>query len=351
MDRRGSNEVGRRTARRPWGAAAALAVVAVLWANPAGADPAKPTNYRSSVTDVEPASAVVAVSVVGGDGFLQMDVERGHTVEVEGYQGEPYLRVKADGTVEENTNSPATYLNQDRFASADVPPELDAEELPAPSWRQIGSDGLAVWHDHRIHFMGKDPSTIAGLAEGEPVPWTVAFTVDGTPTVASGSYQLKDAPSPILPLAWLILAVAAAGVLGRRSPVTGAAVAVLMAALVSLGIGFIGYTSIPAEAGPTVISVILPLVAVAAAGFGLWRRAQPAGVIGVLAAVAAEVGWFISRYTVMFKAELPTDLSPTVDRLGTAIVLGLALGAAAVAIRSGALAVPGIDEPPAAPAD
>ena len=40
---------------------------------------------------------------------------------VEGYEGEPYVRIQPDGTVEINQDSPSFYLNQDRFGEAPVP--------------------------------------------------------------------------------------------------------------------------------------------------------------------------------------------------------------------------------------
>ncbi len=57
--------------------------------------------------------------VVGGDSFLEVSVDEGHEVLVPGYQGEPYLRFRADGTVERNRNSPATYLNDSRQGDVD----------------------------------------------------------------------------------------------------------------------------------------------------------------------------------------------------------------------------------------
>ena len=69
--------------------------------------------------------------MVGGDGFLEMAVEPGHEVVVEGYDGEPYLRFRADGTVQENQNSPATYLNRNRYAGAEVPAAIQGDDRPA----------------------------------------------------------------------------------------------------------------------------------------------------------------------------------------------------------------------------
>ena len=63
---------------------------------------------------------------------------------------------------------------------------------PPPAWKTVAHGGHHAWHDHRIHFMGKDPSVVAGLSEGRPVEWSggVPFTVDGDaggrPTATTG---------------------------------------------------------------------------------------------------------------------------------------------------------------------
>jgi len=81
--------------------------VLVASAGPAAADPVGPTNYRSDVTAVTPASDGVDVDVLGGDAFLRVTVAPGHEVLVPGYDTDedaaPYLRFRGDGTVEVNT--------------------------------------------------------------------------------------------------------------------------------------------------------------------------------------------------------------------------------------------------------
>ncbi|CAN5502822.1 hypothetical protein BH10ACT1_BH10ACT1_43250 [soil metagenome] len=327
-----------------WGrrAAAVVAIVLVVLlgaGGPAGADPAKPTNYRSTLTTMKPPTAFVRAQVVGGDGFLQMKVATGHEVVVNGYQDEPYLRFLKDGTVQENTNSPATYLNRTRYGSNGVPSSLSGDTLPAPAWKTIGHGGYAVWHDHRINFMGKDPSVVKGLAQGQPVPWTaVVFTVDGTRVVASGHYRLLDPPSPLPWLAFNAAVAIAAAVLARRTPILVAATIAAVAGAIGVVVGVEQNAAIPAGAGATPLTVILPAVAALAGIIALLRRSTPSGVIAVLASVAASGGWVLTRFSVLSKSVLPTDLSPNLDRAGTAVVLGLAVGAAILAVRSGALA-------------
>ena len=76
-----------------------------LAAAPAAADPPRPTNYRSTVTNVTPALPVGAeVRVIGGDSLIELSLPPGHTAVVADYPGSnedeavPYLRFDADGS-------------------------------------------------------------------------------------------------------------------------------------------------------------------------------------------------------------------------------------------------------------
>src|SRR5690349_21658604 len=90
---------------------AAALVVVVATAGPVSADAAGPGDFTSEVTGIVPASDGVHAEIRGGDAFLEVSVDEDHTVIVEGYTGEPYLRFLPDGTVERNRLSTATYLN------------------------------------------------------------------------------------------------------------------------------------------------------------------------------------------------------------------------------------------------
>jgi hypothetical protein len=110
-------------------------------------------DFRSIIHGVRPSLPGVAVSVLGYDNQLQLINRSGKDVTIEGYNGEAYGRVLADGTVEENVNSPATYLNADRFAATPVPKFASADK--APSWRVVDKTGRFIWHDHRMHWMAQ----------------------------------------------------------------------------------------------------------------------------------------------------------------------------------------------------
>ncbi len=78
--------------------AVSMTVAAVAPAAPAYAHPGNP-NFRSTVTSIDPAVPAVRAEVVNLDDRLVLSSSGGHTVEVEGYDGEPYARILPDGTV------------------------------------------------------------------------------------------------------------------------------------------------------------------------------------------------------------------------------------------------------------
>src|SRR5262249_15451425 len=143
------------------------------------ADAAKPTDWRSEIVSVLPATDAVTVSIEGGDSFVRIEVAPGHDVVVEGYANEPYLWIDKDGVVHENLHSPATYYNRNRSADVTLPPEANADA--EPDWKVVGHGGAYAWHDHRAHWMGGAPP--ASMHAGDSLPTTVVpITVDGVPT-------------------------------------------------------------------------------------------------------------------------------------------------------------------------
>jgi hypothetical protein len=122
-----------------------------------------------------------------------------------------------------------------------------------------------------------------------------------------------------------------------------AGVGLAVGGVLALGVGWEQNAAIPAGAGATALTVILPGVAIVAAALAIARWSTPAGVIAALASAATIGGWVLTRYSVLTKAVLPTDLAPNLDRAGTALALAAALGGAVLAVRSGGLALPRIE--------
>lgn len=320
--------------------------LALLPAGPVGADPPRPTDYRSEVLAIDPPVEGVRASVVGGDGFLLLEVEQGRTVAVPGYDAdEEYLRFLNDGRVQENQASVAYAINQSRQGGVDSPP-AGAE----PRWVTVATDGRWSWHDHRIHNMADRVPPAARTDDG--LAWDVPMAVDGTPVVVSGRYRLLGSPSP---LPWFALALVLAGgvVLAARrlSPLTAGGLAVLLAAGGAVAAGVAQRGANPPGTSTSALVVILPTVAAVAGIIVVMQRSRVLRAVAALAGAAALGGWAAVRIAVLWSAVLPTDLAFGLDRAVTALALGAAIGAAVVVVRSGALAPPppGETQPLAAP--
>ena len=93
------------------------------------------TDYLSQVRSVEPETSTIEVGIIGGDSFFEMRVEAGTEAFVLGYEGEDYLWFRPDGVVLENQNSPATYLDADRFGNDGVPDGACADA--EPGWKEL----------------------------------------------------------------------------------------------------------------------------------------------------------------------------------------------------------------------
>lgn len=316
--------------RAPRLAIAVIAAVGVV-ALPgvAHADPAGPTDYRTTITAVRPASDAFDVDVEGGDAFLRLTVAPGHEVVVLGYDAEPYLRIRSDGAVEQNRRSYATYANEDRDGRTEVPAIVDPEA--DPDWERVGAGGAWAWHDHRAHWMGTGPPI--GLEPGESLPpQVVPIVVDGVPFEIEVRITLVAAPSRV-PVAFGVvigLGLALLGIL--LGPATTALVLLLLAAA-GLATGAAQYLSLPTETGPLLTWWLLPALAVLAllVAIATYGRSRLA-LLGLTALAALQaLAWALQRRTGLTRPVLPTELPAGLDRFVTAVVLA---GSAAILVAT-----------------
>ena len=151
--------------------------------------------YSSRVTAVQPRLAGLSVEVLDGDDQLRLRNGSGRDVVIDGYDGEPYLRFAADGGVFRNANSPATYLNEDRYGAVAVP--ASASKNAEPRWERVTGDNSYAWHDHRIHWMSRiDPPKVRA-AKDRPhrvFNWTVPATAGNMPIAIKGSLDYTPPP-------------------------------------------------------------------------------------------------------------------------------------------------------------
>lgn len=315
-------------------------------AAPAGADPSGPSDFRSEVTGIVPAVEGVTAEIRGGDTFLELSVADGHTVIVEGYLGEPYLRFNPNGTIERNRLSPATYLNEDRRGQVAIPPDAqEADATTPPDWVQIATGGTYAWHDHRVHWMS-DASPRVGRGErvgGAYDPWRVPIVVDGAPAEVQGTLTYEAAVSPI---PWIVLALGAGVGLawfGRRGGLRVAAVAMVVVSATAVFVGRAEWSSTP-QGGGNPLLWILPLIALVTAGAAIPLAKRSAGVVLTLASVASLSGWALFRVQSLLKPVLPTEIPAGADRAIIALALGISAAAAYLAVTSGALSLPSLDD-------
>ena len=162
---------------RWWAALVAVCalLVPVSVASAHGGNP----NYRSIIDGVTPTTPDVEFQVLDYDSYMQVIDQGGHEVVIDGYRGEPYARILEDGTVEVNQRSPATYLNDSRFAVEKVPPIADP--TAPPQWKQVSDSGTFIWHDHRMHYMSEStPPQITDKGQKTKVfDYAIPISVDG----------------------------------------------------------------------------------------------------------------------------------------------------------------------------
>lgn len=179
-------------------------------------------NFRSEIEGLEPAAPGVIVEVLNFDDSLRLENRGDETVLIEGYEGEPYARIKADGTVEVNTRSPAYFLNRDRYGESGVPETADPEAPPL--WEQMDRTGQLTWHDHRIHYMSRSlPPQVEDTSKRTMIfDYAVPIRVGGHPAEITGALYWvgEEEGFPLAPFIGLagfaLLAAAAAAFIRRR---------------------------------------------------------------------------------------------------------------------------------------
>ena len=152
------------------------------------------TDFRTTLDSLSPAVPGLTLKVVENGTKLELANTTGTDVVVDGYVNDPYLRIGSDG-VYENTQSPATYLNEDRWGRTAVPPGVDPAKPPV--WKKVSSGTVWRWHDHRIHWMAttQPPAVKAAPDRTHQIStWTVTLHWSGQDVTATG--RLVWVPGP-----------------------------------------------------------------------------------------------------------------------------------------------------------
>ena len=210
-----------------YAAAAALVLAPAASAHGGGGAAA---GYRSTVTGLKPPVLGVLVAVLNSDDRLRVVNYSDKTIDVSGYDGEPFLRFAEDG-VYENTRSPAVYLSRERDpAKATVPASADSSA--PPRWRRIAAAAESVvWHDHRIHWVKREPPPVVANDPTGPklvFRWQIPGTADGKPFAITGFLGYNPPPQSAAEQSgawtsrWLVAAVVAISLLVLAALALGA---------------------------------------------------------------------------------------------------------------------------------
>lgn len=240
-------------------------------------DSVQPRDTVSVIESVKPALPNgVDVDIVGSDTFVRVR-SVGHDVMITGYENEPYMHITTTGDVFVNDGSQTSLINGNRFGNVDPSKFV---ESPNPVWRKIGTDGTAMWHDHRVHWMSpKRPAPIDTI--GTVVAWKVLFSVDGAATTVSGTLFLREKASVLWWFAGFAALLCAVALSVRRRK-EFFAMTVLMS-MVGVVIGGMQFVGLPDGARITPLILMFSTAAAVVAGISMLmqRRSQSSQHISV----------------------------------------------------------------------
>jgi hypothetical protein len=310
------------------------------------------SDYRTRVTDVPDVDGLDA-RAVGLDGTIEITWQGQGTLIVTGYEGESYLRFDAYG-VARNLRSPATYLNQDRYAEVELPDSTDAKA--APEWEVIALEPTYRWHDHRTHWMSPDPPP---QAQQDPdrshvidERWEIPLTVDDRDVTIAGDLTWAPAP-PLLP--WLglalVIAVAAGAALWSRvwRPAAATLAGVGTIALTTDTIGFVAQLddSIASTAWAFVYAIALAGASLRLVVHARRPTSEPTLAMMIAGLLLLFMGGF-DRFDVLTSGFYQSAFDVTVARVTTVLCLGIGAGLIARFLR---FLAPLLLAGPAAPTD
>ncbi len=171
-------------------------------------------HYRTYITSITPKTPGLSVEVLEFADRLLLRNHTGKTVTIYGYSGEPYARVLPGGATEQNSRSPAVYLNTSFYANVTVPPSASASA--PPRWQAVDRTGQFEWHDHRIHWMSPvTPPQVKDTGKRTKIfDWTVPIEIGTQPGAIKGELfwvpESSKAPTAVIAV---FVAIAAIGLL------------------------------------------------------------------------------------------------------------------------------------------
>ena len=315
------------------------------------------SDYDARVLSVSPSAPGVSVRVLSFGDEFELVTSGDTEVEVPGYSDEPYLRIGPDG-VWRNRNSPAAYLNLDRYgeaASEGLPAHVDADA--APDWQRVSTEPAYVWHDHRTHWMVEN--LLPPMVAAEPdrphtvAEWTVPMVVDGAEVAVEGVLTWSPPPSPwtVWPAyaAIALLALAAGLLVGGPRPLGALLLVGAVAALWHAVSTPEPPVTVGSQAGAIASALMPATAALVVAGIGWWAALRGRGAMTGLMAVT--MGWLLlvqglPDVDVLWTANVSSAGPDWLGRAAVALLVALGIGL----VAGGLAAARRFREPQSAPA-
>jgi hypothetical protein len=287
-----------------------------------------PTNYRTTVTDIQPATPTVGVTVGLGGEWVRFTNQGATEIVILGYHGEPFLRL-AENRVQVNELS-STAVETKIRPGAPAPTDPSLRNLAtAPRWVSFTDGDNATWIDDRVG------PPAAQQASGS---WELPLIVDGQRITVVGSRDLVSPPSPWPWVGILVLLTIAVVVLGRRRDWHRPMAAVVVVGIVAFVAHVLGTGFLPQQSGPvfgwigvggmSAFSLVIGAVTVVST----LRRSEAApdrlvtvgAMVLLLAATDISVLWY---------SQLPFPGPAALDRALTVLAYASAIGVLIVGIR------------------
>jgi hypothetical protein len=298
-----------------------------------------PSNWRSAVTGVTPATAGLRVSLGDDAQRLTVRVTGAATVVLDGYREEPFLRATANG-IWLNQRSSTTWAITGPAASQ----PSDVNDTAPPRWRQVSSSGVWRWHDGRTHWPGYavPPAVQQHPDRAQTVEaWFIPISVDGKSGVISGRLDWVPGPNPAPGAALIVLPAAVLLAVGLMRRWRAAAVVALVALTgldvahsVGMVTGRVGSTWTRLAALPWHGAFALGLwIGMLACAVGIGRRRHLTLAIYGAAMLAAVVFLTdgVPSVALVWRSQAITGLPVAVDRYLVASLTGGSLGLLAAA--------------------
>lgn len=285
-----------------------------------------PSNYRVVVTELRPAVSGVGVTLGVGGQWVRLSNLGAGTIEVLGYLGEPFLRLRAHRVQANELSTTAAQTGQIRAVAG--PPAAPGVPAGAPApvrWVTLRDGDSATWTDARIAPPAFPPPALASAS------WQLPLLIDGRPVTVLGTRELVPPPSPWPWVAALVLLTAGVSSIGWRRdwhrPIAAATtVGVLAFVIHLLGTGFA-----PQQNGP-----IFGWIGVAAVGafclvIGTVTVVSAARKRDAAAARVITTGTMVlllafTDITALWNSQLPFAGPASLDRALTVLAYGSALG-------------------------